>query len=325
MTSLFVSSLCRNSPTSELKVDSWLVHFPVLANEKRIGKQMPPHHEPDAILINVGGSGQPGFPGIPSGDPGIFGIPRIPTQPQFPGINRGPNVFGMPGGAPQIPGGPGIFGPPGQGIPRFPNTFGVPQAHGWSGNPGGPNVYATAGGSGVFLTPGGQGSPLMPNAPGTFGISGAGSGSGFVPEQGGFGIPNNPVHPGGPSFVQPGVFSGAGGGTNPYPGVPGFFFPSGTPNMPEPSGDFPSTRGVEPEAFIPGGVNGFGIGSAFPGVFYPGPSFFPNNPDNSGNPQGNIPRREIHRETGDREVYDDPVVDMFPLIEKPTLRSSVSN
>lgn len=191
--------------------------------ETKIGKQMPPHHEPDAVLINTGGKGQPrmpegNFPQYPGG-PDIFGFPRPGGGP---GVNRPgffPGVFGVPR-LPAFPGNPGMQGVPG--IPNGPNVYGVQVGQ------GGPSFTVRTG----YFIPNGQpsyaGEPHVFGQPGIFAIAGSGN-----------------VHfPTAPDFFSPRRSS-----TIPQPK---HNFPTVRGMAPEP----PVTRrnGFQPEGVLPSGL-----------------------------------------------------------------------
>ncbi|KFM59180.1 Translation initiation factor IF-2, partial [Stegodyphus mimosarum] len=208
-------------------------------NTNRFERQMPPHHEPDAVIINVGGN-QPGIPGgypsfdIPNG-PDVYGRPQgppvfgMPGRPNVFGGPRGPGIFGIPGGR----GGPGVFGiPNGQngpglfGIPNgqsIPGVFGNP---GGPGQPGNPNMFGAPGvqgfgwgfagerlpmpnGGETFLTPSGVTRSLDGFVPRGFLPTGAG---GMVPGESAF-IPFQPGNVGIPGGIipRPEIYGGTGG------------------------------------------------------------------------------------------------------------------
>lgn len=253
-----------NLPDSQEKTDT------------KIGKQMPPHHEPDAVLINNNGKGQPRMPeGNFPQFPGIFGFPR--PGGGGPGVNR-PGYF------------PGIFG-------AFPGNRGM------QGVPGIPNDPS------VFI-PRGQGGPLMPNGPNVYGVQG---GPGFTVRTGYF-IPNGqPSYAGEPHiFGQPGVFAIAGSGNVPFPTGRDFFSTGRGSTTPQSKNNFPSVRGMAPEPPVTR-RNGFQPEGVLPSGLHPEAPLIPNQPGFNSN--SNFPRQEFYGGAGGREIYDDPIAESFPLVE----------
>ncbi|GBO37932.1 hypothetical protein AVEN_178660-1 [Araneus ventricosus] len=259
----------------------------------RVGYQRPPHHEPDAVLINVGGNPGSGNPALPPGGPGGYPQPGGPGGYPQPGGPGGYPQPGGPGGYPQ-PGGPGVFPQPGGhgGFPQPRGPGGFPQ-------PGGPGYFPQAGGPGYFPQAGGPGYFPQAGGPGVFPQP---SGPGVFPQPGVFGQPGAFVPPGGPN-----VFVQSGG--------PGGFFPSGGPGV---YGQ-PGGPGAQPQ---PGFVPGFGAVAVTVQMnnnlrtlsFQPTKPVLKTVP---GNPGGILPRPEAPS-GGGREVHDDdhPLSDMFPLIDR---------
>lgn len=254
-----------NLPNSHEKIDM------------KIGKQMPPHHEPDAVLINTGGKGQPrmpegNFPQFPGG-PDIF--PRPGSRP---GVNRSGFFPGfIPGFIPGFPGNPGM-----QGVPNDPS---------------------------VFIPPG-QGDPLIPNV---YGVQVGQGGPSFTVRTGYF-IPNGqPSYAGEPHvFGQPGVFAIAGSRNNYHFQTPDFFSLGRGSIIPKSKHNFPPVRGMAPEPPVTR-RNGFQPEGVSPRDLQPEE---PSIPNQSGfNSNGNFPRREFYGGSGGRETYDDPKAEPFPLVE----------
>ena len=110
---------------------------------------MPPHHEPDAVLINTGGHGQPR---MPEGNP-----PWGKTPTFYPDIfnifHRIPYSFGIPG----IPNYPSVPISPGQGTPFIPNT---PNMYGGSRFPVGPRYFIPNVGTTIFTVAGSGNNPF---------------------------------------------------------------------------------------------------------------------------------------------------------------------
>lgn len=260
---------------------------------------MPPHPEPDAILINVDENGkrrpsEGGYPGFPGGGPGIFGNPGFgfPRSGRGPEVNNRPDIYGARGH-------PGVFGIPR--LPGFPNTFGMNGFHTISTNVGDPSVYGIpglTGGPGLFLSPHGPGGSLMSASPNMYGIRVHQNGPGLTARTGVFGGSQQPRDLS--AFGHRDVFAVAGSGDFPYH-LPGFFFPRRNPDRTD---SFPTNRGRMPESE-----------GTQPDVHYPEGSKSPHPTRDS---DDHFPKRDFRGGSGGRETYDDPSANMFPLINAPT-------